>query len=69
MTPVWMTISQKTAVVSSGARRSMNTPKFHTAMPPTKYVNSRFSRLPGLRKSLIPAWETLRISAGSGRKL
>ena len=36
MTPVWMTISQKTAVVSSGERRSMNTPKFHTAMPPTK---------------------------------
>ena len=36
MTPVWMTTSQKNAVVSSGDRRSMKTPKFQTAMPPTK---------------------------------
>jgi len=69
MTPVWMTISQKTAVASSGDLRSMKTPKFQTAMPPTKYVNRRFSRLPGLRKSVIPARETFRTSARSGRKL
>src|SRR5258705_189613 len=69
MTPVWITISQNTAVGSSGERRSMKTPRFQTAIPPTKYTNRRFSRLPELRRSAIPARETLRISATSGRKL
>src|SRR2546425_9371752 len=69
MTPVWITISQNTAVGSSGERRSMKTPRFQTAIPPTKYTNRRFSRLPELRRSVIPARETLRISARSGRKL
>jgi hypothetical protein len=47
----------------------MKTPRFQTAIPPTKYTNRRFSRLPELRRSVIPARETLRISARSGRKL
>src|SRR3990170_6891849 len=64
-----MTTSQKTAVGSSGDRRSMKTPKFQTAMPATKYAKSLFSRLPGLRTSVIPASRAFRSRATSGRRL
>src|SRR3990172_406527 len=64
-----MTNSQNIGVGTSGDLRSMNTPKFQTARPDTKYAKSRLSRLPGLRASVIPASRTFRASAKSGKRL
>src|SRR3990167_6205253 len=64
-----MTNSQNVAVAMSGDLRSMNTPKFQTAKPDTKYAKSRLSRLPGLRASVIPTSRTFRTSAKSGKRL
>src|SRR5574341_70378 len=64
-----MTISQNVAVAWSGDRRSMNEPRFQTAMPDTKYAKTRFRRLPRLRASVMTASRTFRTSAKSGRRL
>src|SRR2546428_279231 len=64
-----MMISQKIAEASSGERRSMNEPRFHSAMPPTKYAKTRFSRLAGFRSRQTAASETFSRQATSGRRL
>jgi hypothetical protein len=41
MTPTWITRSQNAALAASGAWRSMETPKFQTAIPDAKPMKSR----------------------------